>query len=122
MENVLEVACKAAELTRQLLAFSRKQTTQPIVTSMNRLLNGVSEMLHRLVGENIEVQVALCDNPWLVKTDRSQFEQVIMNLAVNAQDAMPDGGVLKLETANREIGDELPSPIVRSCRPASTPC
>ena len=116
VENVLEVACKAAELTRQLLAFSRKQTTQPIVTSMNRLLNGVSEMLHRLVGENIEVQVALCDNPWLVKTDRSQFEQVIMNLAVNAQDAMPDGGVLKLETANREIGDEVQSnrPIMPS--------
>jgi signal transduction histidine kinase/CheY-like chemotaxis protein len=116
VENVLEVARKAAELTRQLLAFSRKQTTQPIVTSMNRLLDGVSEMLHRLVGENIEVQVVLCDNPWLVKTDRSQFEQVIMNLAVNAQDAMPDGGVLTLQTANCEIGDEVQShrPIMPS--------
>ena len=108
VENILEVARKAAELTSQLLAFSRKQTTQPIVTSMNRLLNGVSEMLHRLVGENIEVQVALCDNPWLVKTDRSQFEQVIMNLAVNARDAMPEGGVLMLQTSNCEIGDKGP--------------
>jgi signal transduction histidine kinase/CheY-like chemotaxis protein len=116
VENILEVARRAAELTGQLLAFSRKQTTQPIVTSMNRLLNGVSEMLRRLVGENIEVQVALCDGPWPVKTDRSQFEQVIMNLAVNARDAMPDGGVLMLETANCEIGERVQSnrPIMPS--------
>jgi signal transduction histidine kinase/CheY-like chemotaxis protein len=116
VENILGVARKAAELTGQLLAFSRKQTTQPIVTSMNRLLNAVLEMLHHLVGENIEVQVALCDNPWLVKTDRSQFEQVIMNLAVNARDAMPDGGVLTLQTANCEIGQGVQShrPIMPS--------
>jgi signal transduction histidine kinase/CheY-like chemotaxis protein len=116
VENILEVARRAAELTGQLLAFSRKQTTQPIVTSMNRLLNGVAEMLRRLVGENIEVQVALCDGPWPVKTDRSQFEQVIMNLAVNARDAMPDGGVLMLETANCEIGERVQSnrPIMPS--------
>jgi PAS domain S-box-containing protein len=105
-EKVLEVACRAAELTGQLLAFSRKQPTQPIVATMNRLLSGVSEMLHRLVGENIDVQVALCDAPWPVKTDRSQFEQVIMNLAVNARDAMPEGGVLMLQTSNCEIGEE----------------
>jgi PAS domain S-box-containing protein len=106
-EKVMEVACRAAELTGQLLAFSRKQPTQPIVTTMNQLLKGLSEILHRLVGENIDVQVALCDAPWPVKTDRSQFEQVIMNLAVNARDAMPEGGVLTLKTANCELTDEI---------------
>jgi signal transduction histidine kinase/CheY-like chemotaxis protein/putative methionine-R-sulfoxide reductase with GAF domain len=105
-EKILEVSRRAAELTGQLLAFSRKQATQPTVTTLNRLLGGVSEMLPRLVGENIDVRVALCEDPWPLKTDRSQFEQVIMNLAVNARDAMPDGGMLTIETANCEIGDE----------------
>jgi signal transduction histidine kinase/CheY-like chemotaxis protein len=106
-EKVIEVATRAAELTGQLLAFSRKQPTQPIVTTMNRLLTDMSEILHRLVGEDIDVQVALCDDPWQVKIDRSQFEQIIMNLAMNARDAMPEGGLLTLQTANCEIGEEV---------------
>lgn len=105
-ENVMKSARRAAELTGQLLAFSRKQPSQPTETSMNRLVSGVSDMLQRLVGENIDVQVALCDDPWRIKTDRPQFEQVIMNLVVNARDVMPDGGRLTLETENVEIGEE----------------
>jgi PAS domain S-box-containing protein len=105
-QKILDVSRRAAELTAQLLAFSRKQTTQPIVTTLNRLLGGVSDMLPRLVGENIDVRFAQCDAPWPVKTDSSQFQQIVMNLAVNARDAMPNGGLLTIETANCQIGDE----------------
>jgi nitrogen-specific signal transduction histidine kinase/CheY-like chemotaxis protein len=105
-ESIMNSARRAAELTGQLLAFSRKQTIQPRVTSMNQLVNGVSDMLQRLVREDIDVHVALQGEPWPVKTDRSQFEQVIMNLVVNARDAMPDGGRLTIETGNVEIRDE----------------
>jgi PAS domain S-box-containing protein len=105
-ESVMKSARRAATLTGQLLAFSRKQTIQPTVTSMNRLVDGVSDLLQRLVGEDIDVQVVLPDEPWLVKADRSQFEQVIMNLVVNARDAMPDGGRLTIETGNAEIREE----------------
>jgi CheY-like chemotaxis protein len=73
---------------------------------MNHLVGGVSDILQRLVGEDIDVQVALLDEPWPVKVDRSQFEQVIMNLVVNARDAMPDGGRLTIETGNAEIGEQ----------------
>jgi len=105
-EKILEVSHRAAELTGQLLAFSRKQVTQPTVTTFNRLIGGLADMLPRLVGEDIDVRVDLCDAPWAVKTDRSQFEQIIMNLAVNARDAMPHGGLLTIETTNCLIGDE----------------
>jgi PAS domain S-box-containing protein len=105
-EKVLKASRRAAELTGQLLAFSRKQPIQPTVTSMNQLVSGVSDMLQRLVGEDVDVRVVLGDEPWWVKTDRSQFEQVIMNLVVNARDAMPDGGMLTLLTKNTEIGEE----------------
>jgi PAS domain S-box-containing protein len=105
-EKIMKASRRAAELTGQLLAFSRKQTTQPTVTSMNQLVTGVSDMLQRLVGEDVDVQVSFCDEPWLVKTDRAQFEQVIMNLVVNARDALPNGGMLTLETGNSEIDEE----------------
>jgi PAS domain S-box-containing protein len=104
--NVMKSAQRAAELTGQLLAFSRKQSTQPRESTMNRLVTGVSDMLQRLVGEDIDVQVSLCDEPWRVKIDRTQFEQVIMNLVVNARDAMPEGGRLTIETDNVEIRGE----------------
>jgi PAS domain S-box-containing protein len=105
-KSVMNSARRAAELTGQLLAFSRKQTIQPRVTSMNQLVDGVSDMLQRLVREDIEVHVALHNEPWPVKIDRPQFEQVIINLVVNARDAMPDGGRLTIETGNAEIREE----------------
>ena len=113
-ESVMQSAERAAELTRQLLAFSRKQPSQPKVTTMSQLVSGVSDMLQRLVGENIEVKITSQDTPWPVKADRSQFEQVIMNLVVNARDAMPDGGRLTLETKNAAVGMEnlAPHPLL----------
>jgi PAS domain S-box-containing protein len=105
-ENVMKSARRAAELTGQLLAFSRKQPTQPMATSMNRLVAGMSDMLQRLVGEDLDFTVVLCDEPWMVQIDRLQFEQVIMNLVVNARDAMPEGGRLTIETANVTICEE----------------
>ena len=105
-ESVMKSARRAAQLTGQLLAFSRKQPIQPSVTSLNQLVDGASDMLQRLVGEDIDVQVTLQNEPWTVRVDRSQFEQVIMNLVVNARDAMPDGGRLTIETSNADIGKE----------------
>lgn len=113
-EEILKASRRAAELTGQLLAFSRKNTVQPTVISLNQLVSGVSDMVQRLVGEDVDVRVVLCEKPWRVKIDRSQFEQVIMNLLVNARDAMPEGGMLTLETWNTEIGEDyIPShPLV----------
>jgi PAS domain S-box-containing protein len=105
-ESVMNSAGRAAKLTGQLLAFSRKQPVQPTVTSMNQLVASVSDMLRRLVREDIDVHVALQNEPWPVKADRSQFGQVIMNLVVNARDAMPNGGRLTIETGNAEIREE----------------
>jgi signal transduction histidine kinase len=115
-EKVVEVAKRAAELTGQLLAFSRKQTTLPTLTTLNKLVTGVSEMVQRLVGENIDVCVSLCDEPWPVMADRSQIKQVIANLAVNARDAMPDGGQLMIQTANCKLDETSPisHPIIPS--------
>jgi len=101
--QVREAGERAAALTRQLLAFSRKQVLQPQVVDLNKLLTGISKMLGRLIGENIELATVL--NPALgaVKVDPGQYEQVIVNLAVNARDAMPNGGRLTIETANMEL-------------------
>jgi len=105
-KSVMDSALRAAELTGQLLAFSRKQPIQPRVTSMNQLMRGVSDLLKRLVSEDIDIHVTLQDKPWPVMADRSQMEQVIMNLVVNARDAMPDGGRLTIETSNVDIREE----------------
>jgi PAS domain S-box-containing protein len=99
-ESVMKSAQRAADLTRQLLAFSRKQVVQPTVLSLNPILLETAKMASHLVGEDIEITTSLCEDPWHVNVDRSQIEQVIMNLVVNARDAMPSGGRLTLETAN----------------------
>jgi len=113
-ENVMKSAQRAAALTGQLLAFSRKQVIQPQVMSFNHVIPGVEEMVKRLVREDIEVRFALSERPWMVEIDRSQFEQVIMNLVVNARDAMPEGGVIIVETENYVMGSErlLQHPLV----------
>jgi PAS domain S-box-containing protein len=94
---------RAASLTKQLLAFSRQQVLTPAVLSLNTLASDMESMLPRLLGEDIAVSLALDPNLGSVKADPSQIEQVIMNLAVNARDAMPEGGKLKIRTANVEF-------------------
>jgi two-component system cell cycle sensor histidine kinase/response regulator CckA len=96
---------RAASLTCQLLAFSRKQVLQPKVLDLNAVLSGVATMLDRLIGKNIELNVAPARSLWRVKADPGQMEQVILNLAVNARDAMPQGGKLVIETRNVEVDE-----------------
>jgi two-component system cell cycle sensor histidine kinase/response regulator CckA len=94
---------RAASLTKQLLAFSRQQVLTPAILNLNTLASDMEKMLLRLLGEDIEVSLALNPELGTVKADQSQIEQVIMNLAVNARDAMPMGGKLRIETANVEL-------------------
>lgn len=94
---------RAASLTKQLLAFSRQQVLTPAVLNLNTLVTDMEKMLPRLLGEDIKVSLALDPNLGTVKADQSQIEQVIMNLAVNARDAMPSGGELKICTGNVEL-------------------
>ena len=103
VEEIKKAADRAASLTRQLLAFSRKQMLQPQLLDLNRLLTNVDEMLRRMIGEDIELVTHLPSGLGRVKADPGQIEQVIMNLAVNARDAMPQGGQLTLEAANVEL-------------------
>jgi PAS domain S-box-containing protein len=96
---------RAGGLTRQLLAFSRKQIIEPTQFDLNLLLFDLQSMLERLIAEDIRIVLRLGPEPALVKADRGQVEQVVMNLAVNARDAMPEGGTLTIETANVELDE-----------------
>lgn len=105
-EHALEIekaGQRAASLTKQLLAFSRQQVLTPAVLNLNTLVFDMEKMLPRLLGEDIRVSLALDPNLCNVKADQSQIEQVIINLAVNARDAMPSGGELKIQTTNVEL-------------------
>jgi PAS domain S-box-containing protein len=105
MQEVRRAGERAAALTRQLLAFSRKQTLVPEVLDMGDVVSGLSTMVERLIGEEIKVSVVVSPNLGRVKADRGQLEQVVMNLAVNARDAMPKGGSLIFELQNVELDD-----------------
>jgi two-component system, cell cycle sensor histidine kinase and response regulator CckA len=105
-ERALEIekaGQRAASLTKQLLAFSQQQVLTPAVVSLNTLATDMESMLPRLLGEDIEVSLALDRELGSVKADQSQIKQVIINLAVNAREAMPTGGKLKIRTANVEL-------------------
>lgn len=102
-EQIRHAADKAASLTRQLLAFSRQQVLQPVILDLNVVVNDLLKMLPRLLGEDIEIVLGLDPQLGTVSADRGQIEQVIVNLAVNARDAMPSGGKLTIETANVEL-------------------
>jgi len=104
--EIVAAAKRSAALTRQLLAFSRRQRLQPKVLNPNDLLTDLEKMLRRLIGEDIDIVLALADDLALVSVDPGQFDQIIINLAVNARDAMPAGGKLTIETTNIDI-DEL---------------
>jgi His Kinase A (phospho-acceptor) domain len=103
VEQIHEAGTRAAALTRQLLAFSRRQVLRPRVLDLNRLVSGMETLLRRLIGEQIEIATLLLPDLGHVKADPSQMEQIVMNLAVNARDAMPGGGTLTIETANVEL-------------------
>ncbi len=105
IEEIKKAGDKAASLTRQLLAFSRKQIITPRVLDLNELLTGIEKMLSRLIGEDVELLTILEPALWQVEVDPGQMEQVIMNLAINASDAMPKGGKLTIETANIDLAE-----------------
>ncbi len=99
LDDIRDAADRAAALTRQLLTFSRKQPTRPVVLDLSEVVSGLASMLRRLIGERIAVRTQLAPHPVRVRIDRGQLEQVLMNLAVNAKDAMPEGGALTIGTA-----------------------
>jgi two-component system cell cycle sensor histidine kinase/response regulator CckA len=103
LEEISRAGARAAELTRQLLAFSRQQVLEPRVLDLNATMSGISKMLQRVVGEDVELNVVMAPSLGNVRADPGQIEQVIMNLVVNARDAMPTGGKLTIETSNVEL-------------------
>ena len=120
VDEILGAAQRAATLTKQLLAFSRQSVLQPRLVVMNEVVRGIYNMLTRIVGSKIEFRTALDPDLGFVKADPSQMEQVILNLCVNAKDAMPQGGTLELKTCNvdmdgdasRDVGIEKPGKYV----------
>ena len=103
IEEVQKAGRSAAALTSRMLAFSRKQIIEPVLLDLNETVADVRAMLGRLIGEDVTIRCELASEPALVKADHGQMEQVVMNLAVNARDAMPKGGTLRIETANVEL-------------------
>jgi PAS domain S-box-containing protein len=106
VEEIRQAANRAAELTRQLLAFSRKQVLQPVPLQLNDVVAHIDKMLRRLIGEDVELVAACAADLEMVSADPGQIDQVIVNLAVNARDAMPNGGRLTIETGNVELSAE----------------
>jgi two-component system, cell cycle sensor histidine kinase and response regulator CckA len=114
-EQIQVAAQRATSLTQQLLAFSRKQMLAPKILNIQTVVADMEKILRRLIGEDIALSTSSARDLWLVKADRSQIEQVVMNLAVNARDAMPGGGRLTIETANVDVNasfSSLPAVII----------
>jgi signal transduction histidine kinase/CheY-like chemotaxis protein len=105
IDNAMEGANRAAQLTARLLAFSRQQPLEPQALDANRLVNGMSDLLHRTTGDHIRVETVTGAGIWTCFADSSQLENALLNLAVNARDAMPDGGRMTIETANADLDD-----------------
>jgi two-component system cell cycle sensor histidine kinase/response regulator CckA len=105
IEEIRKAALRAADLTRQLLAFSRQQVIAPTVLNPNEIVASMDKLLRRLLGEDVELRSVLAADLAAVEADPSQLEQVVLNLAVNARDAMPNGGKLTIETQNVELDE-----------------
>ncbi len=106
LSQIKNAADKAASLTHQLLAFSRKEIVQPKVLNLNKLIRDMEKMVFRLIGEDIKLKVELDQGLLNIKADQSNIDQILMNLIVNARDAMPNGGVLQLKTSNVDISKD----------------
>lgn len=102
-QSALKATFRGAELTQQLLAFSRKQTLSPKLTDANGLVSSMTELLRRSLAENIEIETVLAGGIWKTVVDQGQLENALLNLAINARDAMPEGGKLTIRTANRHL-------------------
>jgi signal transduction histidine kinase len=113
IDEILKAGERAATLTRQLLAFSRQQVLKPERVDLSESLKTIASMLKRLMGEDIELVVECAPHLWPIHVDRGQIDQVVMNLAVNARDAMPDGGTLTIVTSNFILrpGTPVPHPV-----------
>jgi two-component system cell cycle sensor histidine kinase/response regulator CckA len=105
LEEIRKAGARAASLTRQLLAFSRRQVMEPVMLDLNSVVESVAKMIERLIGEQVELTTSLDRELGQVHIDPGQIEHVIINLAVNARDAMPEGGRLLIETANAELDE-----------------
>jgi signal transduction histidine kinase/ActR/RegA family two-component response regulator len=99
-QQIMKAAERAASLTGQMLAFSRKQITSPVVLDLNAVIDETAQMVKRLIGEDIEFRVSPAESLWTIEADADQMIQVLMNLCVNARDAMPQGGTLTIATGN----------------------
>ena len=118
VEEIRKAGVRAASLTRQLLAFSRKQELQPKVLDINSVVSEMDKLLRRLIGENIELSTHLAPDLGRVMADPGQIEQVLMNLVVNARDAMADGGKITIETSNVCLDDDSTGSLARVPRGA----
>jgi len=118
LESINHAADRAAMLTRQLLAFSRRQVLQPKIMNLNTEVENLDRMLRRVIGEDIRISTSMAPDLWMIKADPGQVGQVIMNLTLNARDAMPEGGVLTLETKNAEL-DETSAQGIGGANPGS---
>ncbi|THD52528.1 CHASE3 domain-containing protein [Phenylobacterium sp.] len=105
IETALEGAHRAAALTARLLAFSRQQPLTPVASDPNKLITGMSDLLRRTIGENLRVETVFSGGMWRICADVSQLENAVLNLCVNARDAMPGGGKLTVETSNAHLDD-----------------
>jgi len=103
VDNAMKGAERAAMLTQRLLAFSRRQPLAPKVLDANKLVSGMSEMLHRTLGETYSIETVLASGLWKIEADPNQLESALLNLAVNGRDAMPNGGKLTIETSNTHL-------------------
>jgi two-component system cell cycle sensor histidine kinase/response regulator CckA len=106
LEQILKAGDRAADLTRQLLTFSRRQSVQPTVLSLNSVVSGISKMVRRLIGENIDLRINPADDAGMVRVETGKAEQVILNLVVNARDALPEGGKLTIATRREDVDEE----------------
>jgi len=110
LDEIVEAGQRAADLTRQLLAFARKQVIAPVALDINEQVRNSKKLLRRLIGENIHIEERLQDGLWTVRCDPGLLGQVILNLSVNARDAMPEGGTLTLATQNVTLASGEPLP------------